>query len=85
MWIYILITLIINVKTVQIFSIILQIAIKALILTSQIAKLPYSNIYLPTPNFIQIIIYFLSIHIFMFIYYIYNTKNKTQTVKDLET
>jgi len=76
-----LITLIINVKTVQIFSIILQIAIKALILTSQIAKLPYSNIYLPTPNFIQIIIYFLSIHIFMFIYYIYNTKNKTQTVK----
>ena len=76
-----LITLIINVKTAQIFSIILQIAIKALILTSQIAKLPYSNIYLPTPNFIQIIIYFLSIHIFMFIYYIYNTKNKTQTVK----
>ena len=76
-----LITLIINVKTAQIFSIILQIAIKALILTSQIAKLPYSNIYLPTPNFIQIIIYFLSIHIFMFIYYIYNTKNKTQIVK----
>ena len=76
-----LITLIINVKTAQIFSIILQIAIKTLILTSQIAKLPYSNIYLPTPNFIQIIIYFLSIHIFMFIYYIYNTKNKTQTVK----
>lgn len=76
-----LITLIINVKTAQIFSIILQIAIKALILTSQIAKLPYSNIYLPTPNFIQIIIYFLSIHIFMFLYYIYNTKNKTQTVK----
>ena len=76
-----LITLIINVKTAQIFSIILQIAIKTLILTSQIAKLPYSNIYLSTPNFIQIIIYFLSIHIFMFIYYIYNTKNKTQTVK----
>lgn len=76
-----LITLIINVKTAQIFSIILQIAIKTLILTSQIAKLPYSNIYLPTPNFIQIIIYFLSIHIFMFIYYIYNTKNKTLTVK----
>ena len=76
-----LITLIINVKTAKIFSIILQIAIKTLILTSQIAKLPYSNIYLPTPNFIQIIIYFLSIHIFMFIYYIYNTKNKTLTVK----
>lgn len=76
-----LICLIINIKISKIFSPILQIAIKILLLISKISKLPYSIIYIPTPTIIEIVIYFLAINTFFFTYYIYKTKNITSTIK----
>ena len=70
----------------QFISIFLSLGIKCFIQISNLANLPFSKIYVPTPNILFIIIYYIAILIGNQIYRIYTSKylNTTQTrVKNL--
>ena len=76
-----LISIIINIKFAEIFSLILQIVLRILIFISKVSKLPYSSIYVATPNCIQIFFYFLFIISFFAVFYMYKTPKILPTVK----
>lgn len=63
----------------KIFLPFIQIGIKILILISNIGKLPFSSIYLPTPNLFLILIYYLFITILLVMYNIYSSKKPNRT------
>ena len=63
----------------KISSFILEILIQILIIISNVSHLPFSKIYLPTPNIIAIILYYIVIIIWNYIYILYNSKNLTNT------
>lgn len=59
------------------FSQILKILIQLLISISNISKLPFSKIYIPTPKISSIITYYFAIFIFDFLYKVYSKENIT--------
>ena len=64
----------------EIISPIISIGIKILNFISNIGKLPFSKIYVPTPSLFSILIYYLFLIVLFFSYNIYSSKkpNKTQ-------
>lgn len=73
------IILIINIKLASFIELILSLLIKVLILISNFSVLPFSKIYIPTPNIIGIIMYFIIIFSIQIWYYIYITSKSTIT------
>lgn len=67
----------INENLARIFSFTVIIVIKILLYISKIGRLPFSIIYFATPHILQIILYMITISIFMMVYYLYNTKSAT--------
>lgn len=63
----------------NLFKIIIKISAKILIGISNIGKLPFSKIYIPTISLFLIIIYYLIISVIFAIYSIYSAKNLTWT------
>lgn len=70
----------INLKIASFFSGVVELCIKILTTISQIGKIPFSKIYISTPNIFSILNYYLVIGITLLIFYIYLAKknNKTQ-------
>ena len=64
----------------SVFTYILKLALELLILISKIGDLPFSKVYIPTPKFYQILIYYLCIFVLNFIYSIYHRKDLNNTV-----
>lgn len=62
----------ISIQISQIFSIILKIGIKILVLISKISEWDFSKIYIPTPNIYLIIMYYIIVFFLYSIYYLYN-------------
>ena len=68
-----------NLKIANFFSIIVKGGIKILILISNIGKIRFSKIYIPTPHLFSIILYFFSIYTILHIYQIYSAKKPNTT------
>ena len=72
-FLFIIITLI-NKNIANLFCVIVKLAIKILLFISNVSKLPFSKIHIPTPSLFSIILYYLSIYLILFIYKIYSSK-----------
>lgn len=77
-FLFILIILI-NTNIAKMFTNVIKIAIKILIYVSNISKIPFSKIYIPTPNLFQIVLYYIMIGTMFFVYKIYFSKTLTIT------
>lgn len=77
-FLFILIILI-NTNIAKLFTNVIKITIKILIYVSNISKIPFSKIYIPTPNLFQIVLYYIMIGTMFFVYKIYFSKNLTIT------
>lgn len=77
-FLFILIVLI-NINIAKLFTGIVKVAIKLLIYVSNISKIPFSKIYIPTPNLLQIVLYYLVVGMIFFSYKIYFSKGLTVT------
>lgn len=77
-FLFILIILI-NTNIAKLFTNVIKITIKILIYVSNISKIPFSKIYIPTPNLFQIVIYYIMIGTMFFVYKIYFSKTLTIT------
>lgn len=73
--------ILININIPNIIIVIVKFCIKLLIEISNVSKLPYSKIYITTPNLIQIIIYYIIVIILLQIYKVYKDKKITVTQK----
>lgn len=74
-----IILVLINEKIAIIFTALIKLETKILILISNIGKLPHSKIYIPTPSLIVHILYYLIIFLISFLYQIYNSKDLNRT------
>ncbi len=74
-----MIIVLINFKTVDLFSGIIKLGIKILIFISNIGKLQFSKIYIPTPSLFSIILYYLIIGTILYIYKVYLAKKPNTT------
>ena len=77
-FLFILIILI-NTNIAKLFTNVIKITIKILIYVSNISKIPFSKIYIPTPNLFQIVLYYIMIGTMFFVYKIYFSKTLTIT------
>ena len=77
-FLFILIILI-NKNIAKMFTNVIKIAIKILIYVLNISKIPFSKIYIPTPNLFQIVLYYIMIGTMFFVYKIYFSKTLTIT------
>ena len=71
--------ILINKNIAKMFTNVIKIAIKILIYVSNISKIPFSKIYIPTPNLFQIVLYYIMIGTMFFVYKIYFSKTLTIT------
>lgn len=71
----------IHLEIAKCISIFLSLGIKALIQISNLANLPFSKIYIPTPSVLSIIIYYIVVFVGNQIYIIYTTKYLNNTKK----
>ena len=69
----------IHLQISQFISVFLSIGIKSLIQISNLASLPFSKIYVPTPSILYIIIYYIVMLVGNQIYMIYTTKYENST------
>lgn len=69
----------INFSIAKIFEPILQVGITIINFISNIGKLPFSKIYIATPNLNSIITYYLFVAVLFIIYNIYSAKNPNKT------
>lgn len=69
----------IHLQISQFISVFLSIGIKSLIQISNLANLPFSKIYVPTPSILYIIIYYIVMLVGNQIYMIYTTKYENST------
>ena len=74
-----LIIVLINFKTADLFSEIVKLGIKILIFISNIGKLQFSKIYIPTPSLFSIILYYFLIVTILHIYKVYLAKRPNTT------
>lgn len=84
MSILLIITSFINLKISNFFSIFLSLGIQTLIKISDIAKFPFSKIYIKTPSIISIIIYYFVVLIIKQIYIIYTYPKIRETQKRMK-
>ena len=74
-----IIIVLINMKMAGIFSNIVRIGIKILIFISKVGELPFSKIYIATPNLNSIILYYICLVVLVIAYSIYSSKNPNKT------
>lgn len=71
--------ILINTNIAKLFTDIIKISIKILVCVSNISKMPFSKIYISTPNLFQIVLYYIVIGTAFWAYKIYFSKNSTVT------
>lgn len=69
----------INVNIASLFSKIITLGIKILICISNLGKMPFSKIYVPTPSLFLIILYYLTIGTTLYMYKVYSAKKPNIT------
>lgn len=69
----------VHILNIKILSRFLEIGVQVLIQISKISKLPFSKIYIPTPNIKNICIYYISLIIIRYIFFLYNSIKVTTT------
>lgn len=83
-FISIILSFISNIFIVEIINNILSIFIKLLIQITNFSQLPFSKIYIPTPNLYLIILYYIFIILIKFIYSTYHKKKINMTEKRIK-
>lgn len=74
-----MIIVLINPSIANFFSKLIELSIKLIQNISEIGKLPFSQIYISTPNLFWVLIYYFIIIVIFIIYEIYSTKNPNMT------
>lgn len=74
-----IILVLININIASLFSKIIIFEIKILICMSNLGKIPFSKIYVPTPSLFCIILYYLAIGTILYIYKVYSSKKPNMT------
>ena len=69
----------INVNIASLFSKIIRLGIKILICISNLGKMPFSKIYVPTPSLFLIILYYFAIGTTLYMYKVYSAKKPNTT------
>ena len=69
----------INVNIASLFSKIITLGIKILICISNLGKMPFSKIYVPTPSLFLIILYYFAIGATLYMYKVYSAKKPNTT------
>lgn len=72
--------ILISTKLATTLSWMVEIPIHALIWISEFGKLPFSCIYIATPHIWHILLYFISLILFIFLYHVYKAKYVTNTI-----